>query len=307
MARQRRHRLRRPERPARLRRKRRHRRAATDVTVGSALVPSGKLVCVAADQCAVINKWLAKPANAAIVTQLLNPGVATGIAAAIAAVDHRRPHLALPYALLRRLPHASGAGARRAMPLRRRAHGGFAHRRRLPPRPAQGRAGAGRGGRAARFRDVAHANMQVVALESPPVIDEAAWLAALRTGGAGLAGRGRACRRHCRRRHRSRRSATTCSTCRRRPRRARGTAVRVPARGLPVLGDRAAPAVDGAPLPRPMVKDQDCVTARAPRVRRRFVGGSPRGVAGRRQPTDRGRGRDRAAVPRCTCACCRNG
>src|SRR5215467_14596781 len=39
------------------------------VTAGSALVPSGKLVCVEADQCAVLNKWLAKPANAAIVTQ----------------------------------------------------------------------------------------------------------------------------------------------------------------------------------------------------------------------------------------------
>ena len=43
------------------------------VSAGSAFVPSGKQVCVGADQCAVINKWLAKPANAAIVTQLLNP------------------------------------------------------------------------------------------------------------------------------------------------------------------------------------------------------------------------------------------
>jgi hypothetical protein len=43
------------------------------VTAGSALVPSGQLVCVAADQCAVINKWLAKSANAAIVNRLLNP------------------------------------------------------------------------------------------------------------------------------------------------------------------------------------------------------------------------------------------
>jgi hypothetical protein len=43
------------------------------VTAGTALVPSGKLVCVGADQCAILNKWLAKPANAAIVTQLLNP------------------------------------------------------------------------------------------------------------------------------------------------------------------------------------------------------------------------------------------
>src|SRR5687768_63138 len=31
------------------------------VAAGSALVPSGKLVCVAADQCAVLNRWLAKP------------------------------------------------------------------------------------------------------------------------------------------------------------------------------------------------------------------------------------------------------
>jgi hypothetical protein len=47
------------------------------VSAGSALVPSGKHVCVGADQCAVLNKWLAKPANAAIVNQVLNPGSAT--------------------------------------------------------------------------------------------------------------------------------------------------------------------------------------------------------------------------------------
>jgi hypothetical protein len=44
------------------------------VTAGSAFVPSGKQVCVGADQCAVINRWLAKPDNAAIVNQLLNGG-----------------------------------------------------------------------------------------------------------------------------------------------------------------------------------------------------------------------------------------
>jgi len=44
------------------------------VTAGSAFVPSGKQVCVGADQCAVINKWLAKPENAAIVSRLLNGG-----------------------------------------------------------------------------------------------------------------------------------------------------------------------------------------------------------------------------------------
>jgi hypothetical protein len=43
------------------------------VSAGSALVPSGKHVCVPADQCAVINRWLAKPDNAAIVNRLLNP------------------------------------------------------------------------------------------------------------------------------------------------------------------------------------------------------------------------------------------
>jgi hypothetical protein len=44
------------------------------VTAGSALVPSGKHVCVGADQCAVINKWLAKPKNAAMVTAMVNGG-----------------------------------------------------------------------------------------------------------------------------------------------------------------------------------------------------------------------------------------
>ena len=43
------------------------------VSAGSALVPSGQLVCVPADQCCVINRWLAKTENAAIVTRLLNP------------------------------------------------------------------------------------------------------------------------------------------------------------------------------------------------------------------------------------------
>lgn len=44
------------------------------VAAGSALVPAGQLVCVPADQCAVVNSWLAKPANAAIVNRLLEPG-----------------------------------------------------------------------------------------------------------------------------------------------------------------------------------------------------------------------------------------
>ncbi len=43
------------------------------VMSGTALVPSGRLVCVPVDQCAVINKWLAKPENARIVDRLLNP------------------------------------------------------------------------------------------------------------------------------------------------------------------------------------------------------------------------------------------
>lgn len=44
------------------------------VGAGSALMPSGRHVCVPADQCAVINRWLAKSDNAAIVNRLLNPG-----------------------------------------------------------------------------------------------------------------------------------------------------------------------------------------------------------------------------------------
>lgn len=41
------------------------------VAAGSALAVSGKLICVGADQCCVLNKWLAKPENAATVTRLL--------------------------------------------------------------------------------------------------------------------------------------------------------------------------------------------------------------------------------------------
>ena len=41
------------------------------VAAGSALAASGKLICVPADQCCVLNKWLAKPENARAVTQLL--------------------------------------------------------------------------------------------------------------------------------------------------------------------------------------------------------------------------------------------
>lgn len=43
------------------------------VTAGAALTPGGRLVCVGADQCAQINRWLAKPDNAALVNRLLNP------------------------------------------------------------------------------------------------------------------------------------------------------------------------------------------------------------------------------------------
>src|SRR5829696_7213833 len=43
------------------------------VAAGTALVPSGRLVCVPADQCAELNRWLARPENAAVVTRLLNP------------------------------------------------------------------------------------------------------------------------------------------------------------------------------------------------------------------------------------------
>lgn len=42
------------------------------VASGSALAVSGKLICVPADQCCVLNKWLAKPDNAATVNRLLS-------------------------------------------------------------------------------------------------------------------------------------------------------------------------------------------------------------------------------------------
>lgn len=41
------------------------------VAAGSALAVSGKLICVPADQCCLLNKWLAKPENAATVNGLL--------------------------------------------------------------------------------------------------------------------------------------------------------------------------------------------------------------------------------------------
>jgi hypothetical protein len=43
------------------------------VSASSAFVPSGRQVCIPADQCAVVNRWLAKPDNAATVYRLLNP------------------------------------------------------------------------------------------------------------------------------------------------------------------------------------------------------------------------------------------
>jgi len=41
------------------------------VAAGSALAVSGRLICVTADQCCLLNKWLAKPENAATVNRLL--------------------------------------------------------------------------------------------------------------------------------------------------------------------------------------------------------------------------------------------
>lgn len=43
------------------------------VSAGSAAVPSGKLVCVPSEQCALINQWLAKPDNTGLVEGLLIP------------------------------------------------------------------------------------------------------------------------------------------------------------------------------------------------------------------------------------------
>jgi hypothetical protein len=44
------------------------------VAAGSALAVSGRLICVPADQCCLLNKWLAKPENAATVNRLLGGG-----------------------------------------------------------------------------------------------------------------------------------------------------------------------------------------------------------------------------------------
>jgi len=44
------------------------------VAAGSALAVSGKLICVPADQCCLLNKWLAKPENAKTVNRLLSGG-----------------------------------------------------------------------------------------------------------------------------------------------------------------------------------------------------------------------------------------
>jgi len=50
------------------------------VGAGSAAVPSGKLVCVPSEQCALINQWLAKPDNAGRVGDLLEPASDGGTA-----------------------------------------------------------------------------------------------------------------------------------------------------------------------------------------------------------------------------------
>lgn len=42
------------------------------VAAGAALVPGGRLVCVGSEQCATLNRWLAKKENAALVTALLH-------------------------------------------------------------------------------------------------------------------------------------------------------------------------------------------------------------------------------------------
>ncbi|MGO1068732.1 hypothetical protein [Lysobacter sp. CA199] len=45
------------------------------VSAGTALTPGGRLICVGADQCAILNRWLAKPDNAALVARMLDPGL----------------------------------------------------------------------------------------------------------------------------------------------------------------------------------------------------------------------------------------
>lgn len=45
------------------------------VSAGTALTPGGRMICVGADQCAILNRWLAKPDNAALIARMLDPSL----------------------------------------------------------------------------------------------------------------------------------------------------------------------------------------------------------------------------------------
>jgi hypothetical protein len=150
------------------------------VSAGSALVPSGKHVCVGADQCAVINKWLAKPEGAATVARLLgvaSPPASPPLSPAGATGGTISLFLTLCYddCTTRPVP-VPGEPCRSDDELM--ADSRVADDFRLELRaaaPAQVEEDSLRD-----FVRWLHANVQVVAASPPSAGDEAAWLAALR-------------------------------------------------------------------------------------------------------------------------------
>ena len=133
-----------------------------------------------ADQCGVINKWLAKSENAQQLNALIGASPPLSPPAGKATVS------ALSHPLLRRLPDHAGPDSGRTLPLRRRADGAVAHRRRLPARIAQRPAAAGRGGRRARLRRVAASKCRSSPAAPRRLRDEKAWIAAPQGGGAAV-------------------------------------------------------------------------------------------------------------------------
>jgi len=150
------------------------------VTAGSAFVPAGKQVCVGSDQCAGLNKWLAKPANAAIVHQLLNPGspqASPPLSPPGNTSGTISLYLTLCYAdcLTRPVP-VPGEPCRSEDELMAdsRVADDFRLELRKDP-PAQVEEDALRD-----FVRWLHANVQVVSSSPPPAGDDATWLATLR-------------------------------------------------------------------------------------------------------------------------------
>lgn len=151
------------------------------VSAGSAFVPSGKQVCVGSDQCAVINKWLAKADNAAIVSQLLNPGsppLSPPVSPPAVTSGTISLYLTLCYAdcLTRPVP-VPGEPCRSEDELMANSRVADDFRLELRPHPpAQVEEDALRD-----FVRWLHGNVQVVDTSPPPSGDDATWLAALRS------------------------------------------------------------------------------------------------------------------------------